>query len=225
MEPDPELDAGDLSAWMAGMGAALRGERAADVPCGTCTACCTSSQFVHIGPDETDTLAHVPAALLFPAPRLPRGHMLLGYDERGHCPMLVDGRCSIYEHRPRTCRTYDCRIFPAAGLDAADDGDSKALIAQRARRWRFSLPTQADRDQHEAIQRAADFLARHAHRLPAGAVPPSTTQLAVLAVELHRLFLGPDQSTAVEPDLEVVGAALEGLTGGRPSLSEACPPG
>ena len=34
----------------------------------TCTACCTSSQFVHIEPDETDTLAHIPAALRFPAP-------------------------------------------------------------------------------------------------------------------------------------------------------------
>ena len=29
----------------------------------TCTACCTSSQFVHIEPDETDTLAHVVTAL------------------------------------------------------------------------------------------------------------------------------------------------------------------
>ena len=30
----------------------------------------------------------------------------MGYDERGHCPMLVDGDCSIYDHRPRTCRMY-----------------------------------------------------------------------------------------------------------------------
>ena len=74
--------------WLAGMERALRGEQASDVPCDGCTACCTSSQFVHIGPDETDTLAHIPAALLFPAPRLPDGHVLLGYDEHGHCPML-----------------------------------------------------------------------------------------------------------------------------------------
>ncbi len=80
---------------MAGLQGAIRGERGSEVPCGSCTACCTSSQFVHIGPDETDTLARIPAALLFPAPRQPPGHVLLGYDERGHCPMLVDGRCSI----------------------------------------------------------------------------------------------------------------------------------
>ena len=54
------------------MQAALRGERSADVPCGDCTRCCTSSQFIHIAPDEVETLAHIPVELLFPAPRLPR---------------------------------------------------------------------------------------------------------------------------------------------------------
>ncbi len=70
---DEPLEAGDFSAWLAGMQAALRGEGESDVPCGTCTACCTSSQFVHIEPDETDTLAHIPKELLFPAPRAPAG--------------------------------------------------------------------------------------------------------------------------------------------------------
>ena len=53
------LDAGRFAAWLDDMDAALRGERDADVPCAGCTACCTSSQFVHIGPDETDTIAHI----------------------------------------------------------------------------------------------------------------------------------------------------------------------
>ncbi|HET7720760.1 MAG TPA: YkgJ family cysteine cluster protein, partial [Acidimicrobiales bacterium] len=101
------LPAGRFSTWLVRIGV--------DVPCGTCTACCTSSQFVHIGPDERDTLSRIPKALLFPAPGQPKGHVVMGYDERGHCPMFVDGACSIYEHRPRTCRTYDCRVFPAAG--------------------------------------------------------------------------------------------------------------
>src|SRR6478736_1314494 len=136
---DSELPAGDFSSWLRDMQAALRGERSADVPCGGCTACCTASQFVHIGPDETDALAHIPAELLFPAPLLPAGHVLLGHDERGHCPMLHEGRCSIYAHRPRTCRTYDCRVFAAA--DAGIDGGVDGLIAARARRWRFAYPT------------------------------------------------------------------------------------
>jgi hypothetical protein len=108
--------------------------------------------------------------------------VLLGYDERGHCPMLVDGACSIYEHRPRACRTYDCRVFPAAGLDAADDG--KPLIAERARRWRFSYPTESDRNEHDAVRAAAAFVREHPEQLPAGTAPKTTTQTAVLAVEM-----------------------------------------
>ena len=181
------LAAGDFSSWMTEVQGAIRGERVADVPCGGCTACCTSSQFVHIGPDETDTLAHIPPALLFPAPRLPRGHQLLGYDEQGHCPMLVAGRCSIYEHRPRTCRTYDCRVFPAA--DVVVDEADKAGIAQQVSRWRFSHPTAADRAQHDAVRAAATFLADRADRFPDGAGPRNPTELAVLAIEVHGSFL------------------------------------
>src|SRR5262245_47949648 len=99
------------------MDSALRGERSSDVPCGGCTACCSSSQFVLIEPDEAETLAHVPGPLLFPAPGRPDGHVLLGYDDRGRCPMLGDDGCTIYAHRPRACRTYDCRVLAAAGVD------------------------------------------------------------------------------------------------------------
>ncbi len=63
--------------------------------------------FVHIKPDETQTLRRIPRALLFPAPGLPKGHRVMGYDDRGYCPMLVDDKCSIYEDRPQACRTYD----------------------------------------------------------------------------------------------------------------------
>ncbi len=202
MSDEQDLAAGDFSSWMVEMQGAIRGERGSDVPCGGCTACCTSSQFIHIGPDEVDTLSRIPAELLFPAPGLPRGHVLLGYDERGHCPMLIDNLCSIYEHRPRTCRTYDCRIFPAAGLGI--DDDDKVLIARQARRWQFSFPTQADRNQHDAVRAAATFLHEHTDLLPDGRVPANTTQLAVLAIELHDAFLRRDgetgQTTVVDPD-------------------------
>jgi len=177
-EEEENLPAGDFSAWLRAMLAALRDEAAADVPCGGCTACCTASQFVHIEPGETDTLAHIPPELLFPAPGRPRGHVLLGYDEQGHCPMLVEGQCSIYEHRPRTCRAYDCRIFAAAGLDVDADDDRKAPIARRARRWRFALPTDDDRRRHAAVRAAARSVRA-----------TSVTQLAVRAVESHEQFL------------------------------------
>lgn len=195
-----DLAAGDFAPWLVGMQGAIRGEHGSDVPCGGCTACCTASQFVHIGPDEVDTLAHIPAELLFPAPRLPRGHVLLGYDEQGHCPMLVDGACSIYEHRPRTCRTYDCRVFPATGVELheTDDAD-KALIARRTRRWRFSFPTPDDQTRYDAAHAAATFLREHGDELANDERPVTTTQLAVLAIELHERFVRPDEQTGHEP--------------------------
>jgi len=168
------LPAGDFSSWLADMRAALRGERDADVPCNGCTACCTSSQFVHIGPEETETLAHIPAELLFPAPRLPRGHVLMGYDERGHCPMLIDGKCSIYQHRPRTCRTYDCRVFAAAGLEPDED---KVLIRERVRRWRFTFPTESDKVEQAAIAAGA------AATTTTDSAGPNATARAVAAIE------------------------------------------
>jgi uncharacterized protein len=172
--PDDSLiEAGGFAAWLRDIEAALRGARDADVPCGTCTACCASSQFVHVAPDETDALAHIPHELLFPAPRMPAGHVILGYDEQGRCPMLRDDGCSIYEHRPQTCRTYDCRVFPATGIEP--DGD-QVLIARRARRWRFDLPTEADRAEHEALRSAAASL-------PEDAGTP--TQRAVRVIEVH----------------------------------------
>jgi Fe-S-cluster containining protein len=116
------------------------------VPCGACTACCTSSQFVHIDPDETETLARVPVELRFPAPGLPEGHVVLGYDERGHCPMLVDGACSIYEHRPRTCRTYDCRVFAVTGVEP----EGQPAIAARVAAWRIDIDDRAEWDRVRA---------------------------------------------------------------------------
>jgi hypothetical protein len=204
-DPELTLAAGDFSSWMDEMEGALRGDRGSDVPCDGCTACCTSSQFVHIGPDEVETLDHIPADLVFPAPRLPVGHVLLGYDERGHCPMLIDNRCSIYEHRPRTCRTYDCRVLSAAGLEGDDD---KGSIAQQARRWRFSFPTRAARAEYDALGAAAAFLDRQWDVISAPWAPKSATQIAVLAVQVHHVFLRHDEASGVpsvvDPDPEVV---------------------
>jgi Fe-S-cluster containining protein len=144
----PALDAGSFAAWYDDIVGALRHEREMTVPCGSCRACCTSAQFVHISPDETDTLAHVPSALRFPAPGLPEGHVVLGYDEHGRCPMLVDDACSIYDHRPRTCRTYDCRVFAATGVDP---GSAQPAIAERVAAWRFAVD---DRRRWDAVRAA-----------------------------------------------------------------------
>ena len=155
MADEHDVPAGRLTEWLDEFAGALRDERDSVVPCDGCTACCRASHFVHVGPDETDALAHIPRELLFPAPHRPPGHVLMGYDERGHCPMLVDDRCTIYEHRPRACRTYDCRIFAATGVDPADDGPTKAEVAARVARWRFDTADPADRELHDDLRAAA----------------------------------------------------------------------
>ena len=143
-----------IAVWLDEMRAALDLERDADVPCGSCTACCTSSQFVHIDADETDALAHIPPQLLFPAPRAPRGTMLLGYDDEGRCPMLGEHGCSIYEHRPRTCRTYDCRVFAATGIEP---DSTQPAIAERVRQWVFESVDERDAAARDALAAAAAF--------------------------------------------------------------------
>ncbi len=178
--------------WLDGMQRALGGEADSDVPCGGCTACCTSSQFVHIEPDEVGTLRRIPAPLLFPAPRMPKGNVLLGHDENGHCPMLVDDECSIYEARPRTCRVYDCRVFPATGVEL--DDEAKLAIARRARRWRFDHPAAIDQLEHDAVRAAATFIREHEDLLPEGAAPTNATQHAVLAIRMHDAFVDPDET-------------------------------
>ena len=201
------LEAGSFSAWLASLRRAVRGDADSDVPCGGCTGCCRSSQFVHIGPDEASTLARIPKRLLFPAPRMPHGHVLLGYDERGHCPMLADGGCSIYEYRPRTCRTYDCRVFPAAAVAP----ENQPAVAEQAQRWRFDLSGPDDQLELDAVQAAATFLSDRDEALGDRA-PSSALERALLAIELYQLFLGGDDESGkrmvVEPEPEAVLSVL-----------------
>jgi uncharacterized protein len=200
MAETQNLPAGRFSAWLQQIGV--------DVPCGTCTACCTSSQFVHIGPEERDTLSRIPKALLFPAPGQAKGNVVMGYDERGHCPMFVDGACSIYEHRPRTCRTYDCRVFPAAGLEP--DHAGRAGIAEQVRRWRFDFPEPDDEILRSAVQAAAAYLRANANLVP-GLVPSNSTQLAFLAVQIREAFLErlpTGELRVVAPAVDAVRAAI-----------------
>ena len=178
---DSDLPAGEFSSWLVTIHGAIRGDRGSDVPCGSCTACCRSSQFIHIGPDESETLARVPAPLLFPAPGRPSGHVVLGYDARGHCPMLVNDACSIYEHRPQACRAYDCRIFAATGIV----NDDKPLIDRQARRWRFSFADQSAREDYDALRAAAASSDAAGNGQPDRAPAANPTRRAVRAIAVR----------------------------------------
>jgi Fe-S-cluster containining protein len=198
---------------------ALRREDDARVPCAGCTACCTASQFIVIEPDETATLAHVAPDVVFPAPRLPRGYMVLAHDTRGRCAMLVDGACSIYEHRPRACRTYDCRVL--AATDTTLDEVPKSELMARVERWRFRHDSERARARHDAVLAAARYLRDHRDELREAGVPAQDTQLAVLAVEIHDVFLG--DTGVVEVDLDSVATAVRTAIEASARLSHAGP--
>jgi len=192
------LDAGAFGAWLEVIGPALRGEAESDVPCGSCTACCRSSQFVLVAADEHEARRAIPAELLFPAPFLAGAHVL-PYDDRGRCPMLGERGCTVYAERPMTCRTYDCRVLAAAGLEP-----DKPAIAEQVRRWEFDLATDDDVRARDAVHAAA-WLQQHAEVLPEDVRPPHVTAVAVLAVQLHALWLADTEPT----DAVIVAAARE----------------
>lgn len=179
---------------------ALRGSADTDVPCGDCVACCSSHQFVHVEPDEVDALAHIPDHVRFPAPGLPAGHVVRGYDEQGRCPMLGERGCTIYAHRPRTCRVFDCRVFAATGIQP--DGDQPA-IRQRVRRWRFEPMTSDDTIASESLRAVAAVLDDPAS-FPGGRVPARASQRAAIAVGLHELGRGGRDVAPDEVRVELI---------------------
>jgi uncharacterized protein len=182
------LPAGNFSAWLRAMRNALAGGPGMDVACGDCRGCCTSSYFIKVRATETDALHHIPAEHLRPGPG-DDGTRLMGFDAQGHCPMFRGGGCSIYPHRPDTCRTFDCRVFAAAGMDA---GEGRPVINQRVARWRFEYADDSQRREHLAVSAAAAFLRQHPVRFPGGHIPARAGDIAVLAVKAYTVFLdGP----------------------------------
>jgi Fe-S-cluster containining protein len=171
--------------------------------------------FIHVGPEEKETIRWIPRALLFPAPGLPEGHLLMGYDDRGQCPMLVDSKCSIYEHRPQTCRDYDCRLLAATGVPA--DEHRQPEIAQRVAEWVFAYETDEERAEHTALQRAAAFLENNRGLFPEGSLPGQPGPLAALAVRVYRVVANmtdeAHNSAAVPPDAAIAQAIMTMLNG------------
>ncbi len=130
---------------------------------------------------------------------------------RGPGPLRADDRCSIYAHRPRACRTYDCRVFPASGVDPGEGSP----VAEPARRWRFRHPGPGDRAEHEAVRAAAAFIDEH-HVELFGEVPrPNPSQLAVMAVRVHEAFTGEGPDGVPQRRVPTVAEVVR-LVRGRP---------
>ena len=192
------LPAGRFSDWLRAMRRSLAGHAGMDVACGDCRGCCVSSYYVKVRDHETEAIAHIGEANLQPGPA---GSRLMGFRANGHCLMLRDGNCSIYTHRPETCRTYDCRVFAAAGLDAGPD---KPVINERVARWRFEFPTAADRAEQRAVAAAAAYLRQHPVRFPGGHVPSRPSEIATLAVKCYLVFMETPRD-----DAEIRAALIE----------------
>jgi Fe-S-cluster containining protein len=102
------------------------------------------------------------------------GRRVLEHDADGRCSQLIDDRCAVYAHRPRACRAYDCRIFPAAGIRP-----DSPLIAERVEQWQFRYASSAARELHDTVRMAAVVLG-----FPGGlSAPTSPTQHALDAID------------------------------------------
>lgn len=200
-DPTEIVDAGPFAAWLEAMRDVLRGRRDADVPCGSCVGCCASSYPIPLRAEDRVARDEVPEQWLI-GPARPGERWLMGFREDGSCPFLEQRQCSIYAHRPQTCRDYDCRIYAAAGL--LPDG-GRPVIRQRVLAWRFSLDSPADRRGADAVRRAAQFIQRHADLFPEGARAHAATAAAVMAVKAWELF---DEPRDDEPPAQLAGRVI-----------------
>jgi hypothetical protein len=184
-------NAGAFSTWLQHYSCVqTQPQQGADVPCGACNACCRSSYFIHIRAEEHETLRRIPSAYLARAPRPHEGDWIMDHRSDGRCPMLVDNSCSIYAHRPQTCRNYDCRAFAAAGINLGSG--PRSAVNERVWKWRFDYPTELDAQRHCAVRSAAAFLQHRSELFPAELVPTDPGQLAKSAIGIHGLFLEAD---------------------------------
>jgi hypothetical protein len=97
-----------LAAWW-------RGD-AGPVPCGDCSACCC---YAGIPVDKRRDRKRLPCLL---TERNADGELVLQRHAAGACVHLGEQGCTVYEHRPSACRSFDCRAFSAMGLVEHCDG-------------------------------------------------------------------------------------------------------
>lgn len=184
------VPAGEFGEWLQSAQRAVTDNLESDVPCGECNACCRASYFIHVTPEDTAAKAVIPSGLLFTAPGAPPGYQLMGFDEQGQCPMLKNGRCSIYADRPSACRSYDCRVFAAANIPAG--GTEKAEVNARVLRWQFSYADTQARLAHAAVQKVAQVVGSCAQTFIAARAevdPHAASPIARFAIERHQQML------------------------------------
>ena len=186
-----EPPAGAFSPWLRHTRRVLSERKVeADVPCGDCNACCRAGYFIEIHPDEQKALDRIGPEHLSRASDSAGGSFAMEQAPKGKCPMLINNACSIYEDRPQTCRSYDCRVFAATGIRLKDK--RHAAVAEQAFRWQFEYPTDLDGFEASAVREAAAFLQTRGKLFPRGALPTDPGKLARLALQIHGVFMEQD---------------------------------
>lgn len=150
-----QLNAGPFSSWLEQIRISLHRGESVEVPCGICAACCTSGFYIAISKQETASLDKIPEECLFEIPGVTDA-VYIGCDDQGNCHLLNGERCQIYEHRPVACRTFDCRIYTATGIEP--DKESSSPINQKIQGWKFEYPTKKDHNQQLILKAAAAIL-------------------------------------------------------------------
>lgn len=110
---------GSVTTWLRKFEQRSKSGASADVPCGTCNACCTCGYEVEVFADDDSSLETVPSSK--------DGARILARNADGSCSHLIDGKCSVYDRRPRACREFDCRIFVLTGLVPRLLGETRAM--------------------------------------------------------------------------------------------------
>lgn len=162
----------------------------ARVPCDGCTACCHYARVdVHPHQETPESLAVLD--LVEDAEGLS-----LRKREDGACVHLGPAGCTVYAHRPHSCRAYDCRLYALTGmLDSYDGGRHQP-------RWIFDLPTRLSQATAAAMQ-----MLGWSHALQLRKRGEPCTAHAVLAAVLadKRLVAGIDafgELLAASPEMQ-----------------------
>jgi len=171
------MPAGPFQAWLEMTRKAIQNGSDVKVPCGDCSACCRSGFFIAVSKGETQTLDRIPVDFLHDIPGIPEV-LYIGFNDEGHCLLLKDGHCSIYENRPHSCRTFDCRVYNATGIQL--DKDPSSPISKRVQEWGFTYPTEQDRARQEHLIQVSSILREH---IPETPNDPSSENRRLLALK------------------------------------------
>ena len=133
-----------------------------DVPCGTCTACCSSKQNLPLYPSQGDVVESYQVQVAIDAAG--NSAFSLAQTPSGACVYLGASGCTIYQRRPFLCRSFDCRkhylILPRQDRDnlVRLGLSSRAVFnAGRAR-----LKTLSSDEREECLKTSEEYFGLHA---------------------------------------------------------------